>query len=698
MRVAGWTAALVILLSAAAPAADAPDPARLAAMAYLDSLAEARLAARVEAVKAIRTRAEAAHRQAEVRKKILDLIGGPPERSAPLKAQVTGAHAGDGFRLENVIYESLPGYRVTANVYIPAGKGPFPAVVISPGHAPSGKASDYPFAVSFARAGFVVLSYDIVGEGERLQTYDPDLNASRLERPTGEHSLAAYQSLLVGEPVVRFFVNDVLRGIDYLATRKDVDVSRIGAFGCSGGGAVTAYATALDPRIKAAASACFVTTMHQLLSTIGPQEAEQSTPGFTAAGLDLADWVELAAPRPYAIVSTTEDMFPFEGARQVNNEAERFWTLFGAGNKLHWITGPGRHGALQPIALDIVGFFAKYLNKGGGKPVFSPARPVRPQDLLVTSTGQLSTSFGGETIQTMIAARAKSIAAPPLVLKNAESEGPAYERLRRDIREIAKVSAEPGSAPPATEILKTEIRSGYRAETIRFAPKQGPAFEGLLAVPNAPLIGRMIYLVRNPFDKTSQARWEPFINRGYEVLVLEPVGGTGEEAKASVLGDYSLFALRAMLVDRTITGMRIDQAIEAANWFLRRPGEHLAKVLYGVGVLGPVALHVAVLDSRFTDVAVSGAQLSYRMSADTPVTRNLPEIALPGVLAKYDLPDLIAALAPRPVMAIDPVDAAGRSLRQEEFEKLIASTRQSDSALGLKERVQWLPYEPRAKE
>jgi dienelactone hydrolase len=668
-------ALLAVLASPAALAgtADAPAAARQAMVSYLDSLAEPPLAARAAAVKALPSRSAAERRQGDVRKKIMALIGGLPDRSAPLNARITGSHESGGLRIETVVFDSLPGYRVTADLFLPAGKGPFPAVIVSPGHGPTGKASNYQFAVNFARAGFVVLSYDIVGEGERMEHFDAELNASRLERPTAEHSLAAYQAMLVGQPVVRFFINDAMRGIDYLESRPEVDRDRIGAFGCSGGGAVTAYVAALDPRLKATASACFVTTMHHLLTTIGPQEGEQSTPGFTAAGLDLADWVELAAPKPYAIVSTTEDMFPFAGAREAHDEALHFWGLFGAADKLQWITGPGGHGNLGPIASEIVGFFVANLQGGGAKPEIVAARPGRPEDILATPTGQLITSIGTETIQTLAKTRAAEAAAKPALVKNKKD----LAALRQDIRLVTRASAQPGSKPPAAEIVKTESRNGSRVETIHFRPAQGPAFDATLATPEGRVKGRMLYLDRTP---AAPARIDGLVKTGWQVLALVPAIGNSEDSKAAVLGDFTLLALRAMLVDRTVTGLRIDQALAAADWLMAR-SKTGPLAIYGVGTLAPVALHTAVLDARFTLVVTNGALAAYRLAVEAPITRNLPEIALPGVLLHYDLPDLVTALAPRRVVMIDPVDATGRSLRQAAFESLAAPAR-------------WTAYEP----
>ena len=175
------------------------------------------------------------------------------------------------------------------------------------------------------------MPYDPIGQGERLQYDDADAKASIIGNPTGEHGEANIGPLLIGDTLARYMVNDAVRGIDYLIARPDVDDSRIGAFGCSGGGTATALVAALDERIAAAATACYLTSFSALLSSAtGVQEAEQSLPRFIASGLDFPDWVEAVAPRPYAIVSTEDDMFPLAGARQTFEEAQRIYGLYDA--------------------------------------------------------------------------------------------------------------------------------------------------------------------------------------------------------------------------------------------------------------------------------------------------------------------------------------------------------------------------------
>src|SRR5262249_18738647 len=146
----------------------------------------------------------------------------------------------------------------------------------------------------------------------------------------------------------------------------------------------------------------------------------QSIPRFIEEGLDFADWVEAFAPKPYAIVSTENDMFPFEGARHTEEEAKRFYGLYSAADNLQWITGPGGHGNLGPISPAIMAFFTKNLRGGDAAPVFAPLRPDSTTSMIVTPTGQVSTSIGTASVQTINRTRAEALTWPALQLKTKE--------------------------------------------------------------------------------------------------------------------------------------------------------------------------------------------------------------------------------------------------------------------------------------
>lgn len=663
-------AALCAALYPSGLLAQALPDSRAPLIAYLDALATARLEQRRLEVAAIRSPADVERRQAEVRAKVLDLIGGLPERGGPLAARTTGKTEADSYRTETIIFDSMPGQHVTATLFLPStGKGPFPAVLISPGHSPSGRQSDYSFAANFARNGVAALTYDIVGEGERLQYFDPDLGVSKVGRPTGEHSMAAFHTWIVGGHVARYFVFDAMRGLDYLVSRPEIDASRIGAFGCSGGGTVSAYLAALDERVKAAAVACYVNTFEHLLAGPGPQDAEQSIQDFIARGLDLPDWIELAAPKPYAVVSTTEDMFPFAGARAAVDEARAFWTIHGAGERFEWITGPGSHGALNPVGDRIIGFFLRAF--GDTSPArFSPERPADPRAMTASATGQV----GGQTIASINQAHAQ---------RTLRRQDPA-SRLPTDIRAIARIKAEPGAS--RFKVTTTEqTRDGLVRRPVIFDSPRG----SLWALEVRPVDGAngktVLILDSAPLGALtgSGMRLDQLARKGWTVFAIQARGADGaEEIKSAVVGDQNLLALRALLVGETLLGMRVEDAMAAIDWLSARGAGPIT--LVGIGASGPVALHTAVLDPRVAAVRLENSQLSYYLAASAPLQRDLPAIALPGVLPVYDLPDLMAAIAPRPLTLLNPVDAVGQPLDKTRLAEVLSQAGEA--------KIQLVPY------
>lgn len=646
--------AALAMIGSALPAG-ARDDSRSALIASLDKAAGARLDARAADVARIATPAAADARKAWVKAKILSLIGGLPPRTAPLAARITGSFAGNGFRVEKLMFDAMPGQHITANLFLPAqDTGPYPAVIIAPGHGPSGKLGNYAFAATFARNGFVALSYDIVGEGERMEYWDAMTGRSRGERPTGDHSIAAFQTMLTGDHLARYFINEEMRGIDYLVTRRDVDPARIGAFGCSGGGTATAYLAAMDDRVKAAGVACYVNDFRHLLAGPGPQDGEQSIPGFIAAGLDVPDWVELAAPKPYAVISTTEDMFPFDGAKAAVAEAKRFWGVYGRADRLEWYTGPGPHGAIAPMADRIVDFFRRNLRASGPVVPFARLQPPRPEDVLVTPTGQIATSGGGTTIADIDRARARAIATP--------AASPAS--VRDHIRALTGAAATAGASP--------EVDRGDDGRvTLMLA--DGP-IAARISRPSVPS-GRVLLLLDPtvPFDALARpaGRMAALAAAGWTVVALQPRGADGsEEIKSSLVGDQNLLALRALLVGRTLTGIRIDDVIGAIDWLTRdEPGAPIT--VMGVGTMGPVVLQAAALDPRIAAVRLVASPLSFRDAVNRPIARDLPAIAVPGVLKAYDLSDVIRALGGRPVELVAPVDPVGMPLREAEVTRLM---------------------------
>jgi cephalosporin-C deacetylase-like acetyl esterase len=668
---------------------------------YLDDIAAKETAARRATIAAITTRAQAEARQREVRKKILTLIGGLPEET-PLNAKSLGTTQGEGFRIEKILYESQPNFPVTALLYLPDIKPAanqntqqkLPAIVIAPGHGFTGKATDYTFASTFARNGFAVLSYDPIGQGERLQYPDPaDPSKTLLKASTGEHGEAGLQPTLIGDALARTFAWDGIRAVDYLTSRPEIDPNRIGAFGCSGGGTMTALLGALDPRVHAIAVACYLTSFDTLLPALGPQDAEQSTPNFIASGLDFPDWVEIAAPRAYAIISTAQDMFPYAGGLATATESRRFYALFdpsSAGTPtsnptpgiptsptlnpdtsnsilatadLQWITGIGRHGNLGPIAGQIVSFFLTHLAHSEAAPILhSPPAPgtspfalpsTLPGDALqVTPTGQVATSYpGGETVQTLTLKRYATLPKPKPLTPS---------QLEQTIRAVARVTVKPSDpapintqAPPLASPPEGDVHVRHRF-TLATAPGINIQAEFY-----RPADGKhpMLLVLKDSLSPTLEPsrteeikKFRALADAGTAVLAIAPrpsPPGT-EETKASILGPFYLTELRAELVGKTLLGLRVDDVIAAVNFMQgSTTGDPNQITAQASGHLGLVLLHAAALDPRLKHITIDHTLESYSSLLQAPMPIDAPEDILPGVLLHYDIPDIVKSLGSR---------------------------------------------------
>ena len=109
--------------------------------AYLTEIAESSWRKRLEEINRISTPDDVAARQRYIRDTIIQSLGGFPEKT-PLNARVVGNLERGDYRVEKLIFESLPDYYVTANVYVPTtGQGPYPAVLGTAGHTRNGKAA-----------------------------------------------------------------------------------------------------------------------------------------------------------------------------------------------------------------------------------------------------------------------------------------------------------------------------------------------------------------------------------------------------------------------------------------------------------------------------------------------------------------------------------------------------------------------------
>jgi cephalosporin-C deacetylase-like acetyl esterase len=330
--------------------------------------------------------------QQQVREYARASIGGLPDDQGPLDAEHVGTIAGDGFDVEKIIFQSLPRVYVTANLYLPRGlTGRTGAVLFLCGHAEAAKAYPEYQAVcqGLVRNGLVVLAIDPIGQGER-KSYLDATGREIVRWGTGEHSYAGLQCWWLGQSVARYFVHDARRAIDFLASRPEVDPTRIGVTGNSGGGTQTTWLMLLEPRLAAAAPGTFVTRRREYMWTGQAQDAEQIILGGTANGIDHEDFLIAFAPRPVRVLAVDYDFFNLEGTIATVERARRIYRLLGCETSLDLVHTPAGHSYHPVLARAATEFFVRYLRGGDAREVEDvEPRPLEPRDLWCTRSGQV---------------------------------------------------------------------------------------------------------------------------------------------------------------------------------------------------------------------------------------------------------------------------------------------------------------------
>jgi dienelactone hydrolase len=623
--------------------------------AHLQAEAGKHFEARRKAVAALKTPDDVRRRQEELRAKFVEALGGLPERT-PLNARVVGEFKREGYRVEKVIYESRPDHHVTANLYLPDGKGPFPGVLVPCGHSENGKAVDtYQRAcILMAKNGLAVLCYDPIGQGERKQLLGPD-GKPAIKGSTNEHTVAGIGALLVGRCAASYRIWDGLRSIDYLASRPEVDPKRLGCAGNSGGGTMTAYLMALDERIVAAAPSCYVTTLERLFATIGPQDGEQNIPGQVAFGMEHTDYVTMRAPRATLINVGTQDYFDIDGAWTTFREAKRIYGMLGHGERVDLFEYNDKHGWSKPRRESAMRWMRRWLLGADDAPVEADFPVEKDETLQCTRTGQVLSDLKGTSAFDLNAARAKELAEKRPKL--------SAEELRK---EVGRLSGAGGEAPlevAADGPLKRRgrVRDGFVIPALAFAPQEARPESAVLLVHG---------------EGKSKAAAEPWLKSGASVLAIDArgFGETAPDRKSGGYGGDEQNAFLSLHLARPLVGQR---ALDVRSWVGGK-----ALHLVGVGEAVPAVLHAAVLEPSVARVTLEGGLLSWSSVVARPAGKEPLSNAVPGALAVYDLPDLAAALAPRPLAIRNPVDGAGKPVSQADLEAAFAVARAAYKAAG----------------
>jgi cephalosporin-C deacetylase-like acetyl esterase len=622
-------------------------------LGWLDRIAQQQLDRRERAIAAIRTTADADRRKATVRARLTELIGGLPAYEGPLRARVTGVLRCDTHTIEKVIFESLPGFYITANLYRPNLPGRYPAVLVPAGHTQEGKAEVQIVAANLAAKGYIALAYDPIGQGEREQTYLPVLGRVLAGGGGNEHLELGARSILIGQSVARYFIFDAKRAVDYLVSRPDVDSARIGVTGCSGGGAITTYVGVFEPRVKTAAPGCSINSFRTLFT--GPTaDSEMSLPEFLASGLDAADLFETAAPLPWLMMATTEDYFSAEGARSVYAEARRFYELYGAGSRISFFVGTGPHGTPRDSREEIYRWMNRWLG-GTGDPRDQPVKLYTNLELQVTGSGNVDGEPGSRKLYQIIADEF-----------HARKQRLGVAELQAELQRLGVASK--GAAPPAVTASKMED-AGLRIEEIRFESEPGVPVSARLYFPGGA--GRKPAVVmfeerRMPVplyvqrSQSTAAIAEALARSGQMVMELDARDSPAANDGRPFLGNW-LANERADLVGRNLAGMRARDLLAAVNVLAARADVDSGSIRgYARGVKGMWLLMAAAADPRLRKLWLDRTPWSIAAALEGPLTNQLFDAMIPGFALHWDFQDLVEAIGEGRVLWSDPTNWMNR--------------------------------------
>ncbi|GIW97599.1 MAG: xylan esterase [Pirellulaceae bacterium] len=594
----------------------------------------------------LRTPEDAERYVHDVREKIRLVFGPFPERT-PLQARITGRSERDDYAIENVVFESRPGFLVTANLYLPRANLPAPGVVGTCGHSIDGKMAEpyQSFAQGLARQGYVVLIYDPIGQGERLQYLDDDLKPI-VGGGVNDHLLAGNQQYLVGEFFGMWRAWDGIRALDYLLTRPEVDPRHVGVTGNSGGGTMTTWLCGLDRRWTMAAPACFVTSFLRNLENELPADTEQCPPRAIELGLDHLDFLAAMAPKPVILLAKEGDYFDVRGSEYAYRELQKIYRLLGAAENIALFIGPGHHGLSQENREAMYAWFHRVTGRGRSDGQEPRLTLEAVQTLRCAPQGQVKT-LGAKTVFDFTGQRAAELAA--------ERKKMAPDHLMAAVDAVLRLPDLPAAAPPYRILRPFSIAGQSPWQATPYAVQTEPGIHAVVykisadrhyARPRGNDQAAALYVAGDSAYEELRQDLSGCFPIAAEARYACDVRGIGESRPNTCGGSSTYFqpygndyfyAAHGVMLGRSVVAQRTWDILRTVH-FLRSAGHpriHLAARHWAA----IPATFAALLDPSIVTVHLWEAPESFTRIAQTPFYQWPLSSLVPGILQHFDLPD-----------------------------------------------------------
>jgi len=573
--------------------------------------------------------------------------------SPPRFEKVGSDENGKGYRWQKLRFEVVPGFWSTAILYEPENsRGKTPAILYVEGHGRNGKVSDaaQKMCINFARRGIVALSLEWIGFGELYQ-----------DNPK-PHDFGAHLDL-VGSNALGLFYLEMRRGLDYLSTLPQVDTSRLGVTGLSGGGWQTIMLSALDPRVAVMVEVAGFGSLESNLTRPGDTNEIEETPTDFLKGEDYTDLVAMRAPRPTLLIHNAEDDCCFRAMLvkpYIFEDLKPFFRIYGKEESLAFYENrdPGTHNYQLDNRLQAYRFFTEHFHL----PVVTDEIPSGQE---LKTVDELNVGLPADNLNVLALAKklAEGITRPAVPADSATREAWAASQ-RSKLKSV--ICYKPVTVANAWRLANTKDRGletlSYRFDFSNALSATGMWLKAISTAMNAPATLILNDKGRKAAGRTVSDR----VNRDEQVLALDVVFNGDTVPQSPDPTDYEL--LVASLGDRPL-GLEVGQLIGAAKWLVQSSGQAHVR-LEAAGISSQVvALAAAALEPKlFSEVVITNGMQSLGFLLDAPVPfRSAPELFCLDLYKDFDLDHFRAMASPTIV-------------REEDFVKAVAITPTTSSA------------------
>jgi cephalosporin-C deacetylase-like acetyl esterase len=574
----------------------------------------------------------------QIRKRYLYQLGlDPLPAKTPLNARITGEFQRDDYRVEKLVFESMPGLYVTGNLYLPkALQGRAPAVLYVCGHSPGpwgAKVQYQHHGIWFARHGYVALLIDTIEFGEV-----PGLHH-------GTHDLGMWYWHSLGYSPAGPEVWNAIRAADYLETRPEVDAKRLAITGISGGGAITWFAAAADERFQVAAAVCGTWTVGQHAKLDAVKENCDCIYFVNAFQYDLPTVGALIAPRPFKMLSARRDgAFPAAGYHEAYQLTRRFYEMYGAADKLVEFDYDAPHQDILPFRKEANEWIGFWLNKDTTPFEEGEIKREEPAPLTVLDRAPAN-ALNGQIHK-------RFIKTAPLTTFKTRA---AWETRRGQL--LAEMKDQTLGGFPAAKVPFDTWKNkdgGWTSRyadsfNVEFTTEEGIRVHGQLFVPRKPGPHPALVYVKGANDVIYPVDHDPLLAAftSHVILVLQP-----RAVDYPGVNNYKMSNIRmtAALIGATVESMQLWDLARSIDYLVEGEGLKLGGIsVYGRGQMGALGLYAAALDARITRVILDDAPASHWQGPP-----------LLNILRITDLPEAAGMVAPREIVSLTPLAPAYR--------------------------------------